>query len=59
MIVLEDFCQGGSHKRLAEADDVANQDAAALIKMMRRDLYRSLLIGEQALPKLGRNSELD
>lgn len=57
-VVLEHPRQGGRHHGFAESDDIADNDAAALVKMPCRDLYCRRLIVEQFPLKYLRQLEL-
>ena len=57
LVVLEDARDGGGHQRLAEADDVADEHAAALVEVARGDLHGRLLVGQQAIAEHGGNAE--
>jgi hypothetical protein len=46
VIILEDFGQGSSHQRFAEADNIANQHTAALVEVVCGDFYGSNLVVE-------------
>ena len=50
--------QRGGHQRLAQADHVAEHDAAALVEMMRGNLHGGGLVGEQDLLQVAGNTEL-
>ena len=39
MIVFKYTCQRGCHERLAQPDDVADEDAATLVQVVRGDLH--------------------
>ena len=52
VVVLHDTGQGGRHEGLAEADHVANEDAAALIEVVGGDLDGGYLIVEKLVAKI-------
>ena len=58
VVVLEDARHGGRHQRLAQADHVADQHAAALVQVVRGDLHGGRLEVEQPVAELARNAEL-
>lgn len=58
MVVLEDPCERRRHERLAEADDIAYEDAAALVEMVGGDLHRRGLEIEEAVSEVLRYAEL-
>ena len=57
MIILEYLRDGRGHQRLPKADNVADQNAAALVEMVRRYLDRGSLIVEQAIAEFRRNAK--
>jgi len=56
--VLKHAGQRGGHEGLAEADDVAQNDAAALFQVAGRNADRSGLKFQQGFPHVGRDGEL-
>ena len=56
--VLKHAGQRGGHEGFAEADDIAEHDAAALFQMPGRDANRSGLKFEQGVAHVGRDGEL-
>ena len=54
----KDACQGGGHQRLAQADDIADQHAAALVEVVGGDLDRRRLELEQLVAEVARDAEL-
>ena len=58
VVILEDAGHGGGHERLAEANHVADQHAAALVEVVGGDLDRCFLELEQLVPEVPGNLEL-
>ncbi len=58
LVILEDAGQRRGHKRLAEADHVADQHAAAAVQVVRGDLHGGHLELEQLAAEVARDAEL-
>ena len=59
VIIFEDLRQGCCHQCFAQADDIADQHAAALVQMMRGDLDGGRSgKSNRLVAKLSRNAEL-
>ena len=58
VIVLEDARERRRHQSFAESDDIADEHAAALIQVMRRNFYRRRLKGKEPVAKIARNAKL-
>ncbi len=58
VIILEDPRERRGHERLAEADHIADDDAAALVEMVRGDLDGGLLELEKRVAEVAGNAEL-
>lgn len=57
MVVLENTHKRRCHERLAEADNVSDHHAAALVEMVRGDLDGSGLKLEKSVAEIARNLE--
>jgi hypothetical protein len=58
VVVLEDARQRRRHERLAQADDVADEHAAALVQVVGGDLHRRLLELEELVAEVAGDAEL-
>ena len=58
VVILEDARQRRGHERLAEADHVADQDAAALVQVVGGDLDGGLLEFEELVAEVAGDAEL-
>ena len=57
MIVLEDAGQGGGHEGFAQADHVADENAAALVEVVGGDLHGLDLELEELVAEVARDAE--
>ena len=57
VIVLEDAGEGGCHERLSEPHDIADDDAAAAVQVMRRDLHGRRLEIKEPAAEISGNAE--
>src|SRR5215210_2889305 len=58
VIVLEDARERRRHQSLAESDDIADEYAASLIQVMRRNFYRCRLKGKEPVAKIAWDAKL-
>ena len=57
MVVLKNFGQRRGHERFAQADDIADENAVALVEMVRGNFYGGDLIIKQAIPEFRRDAK--